>query len=295
MKPDDFAFIADLLRRRLGLVLPPEKRYLAESRLTPVMRKHGFSDLHGLTGALRRGMEAVIQDVSDAMTTNETLFFRDVWPFETFRTFVLPAMLERRAANRGLRILCCAAASGQEPYSLSMILAEERMRLRGWRCEIVATDVSRFALAKARSGLYSDYEVRRGLPPAMLSRYFKRDGDQWQVNAEIAATIQFVEHNLLTPLSRLGRFDVVFCRNVLIYFDVATKGLVLAHIRQVIADDGYLFLGSSETVMGITDGFTTAPGQSGLYGCAPPRAARAWSSGSAAASALAAAIVSSGR
>lgn len=271
MSPEDFTAISELLKRRSGLILPPDKAYLLESRLRPVMRKHALPDMAAVAAALNRQHATVTADVIDAMTTNETLFFRDVRPFTAFREVVLPALLAARAAQRKFRILCAAASTGQEPYSLAMILAEEAARLHGWTCEIVAFDISPTALERARAGLYTQFEVQRGVPAAQLLRHFRRAGSDWQIAPELRARVRFREFNLLDDLAPFGGCDVVFCRNVLIYFDPATKARTLANIARRLPADGYLFLGASETVMGLSSSFVPAAGCSGVYQPLPGR------------------------
>ncbi|MDZ3836862.1 MAG: protein-glutamate O-methyltransferase CheR [Rhodospirillales bacterium] len=275
MTPGDFTTISELLKRRSGLILPLEKAYLLESRLRPVMRKHALPDLSAVAAAVLRQDAKLIADVIDAMTTNETLFFRDVVPFTIFRDTVLPALLAKRAAQRSFRILCAAASTGQEPYSLAMILVEEAMRLKGWSCEIVAFDISATALERARTGIYTQFEVQRGMPTAQLLKHFRRVGNDWQISSELRSMVRFREFNLLDDFAPFGRCDVVFCRNVLIYFDPATKARTLANIGRRLPADGYLFLGASETVMGLSSGFAPVAGCSGVYqpSAAPARAA----------------------
>ncbi|MCU0895000.1 MAG: protein-glutamate O-methyltransferase CheR [Rhodospirillales bacterium] len=275
MTPADFTTISELLKRRSGLILPREKAYLLESRLRPVMRKHALADLAAVAAAVLRQDAKLTADVIDAMTTNETLFFRDVVPFAAFRETVLPALLARRSAQRSFRILCAAASTGQEPYSLAMILVEEATRLQGWSCEIIAFDISPTTLERARAGLYTQFEVQRGMPTAQLLRHFRRVGGDWQIASELRAMVRFREFNLLDDLAPFGRCDVVFCRNVLIYFDPATKVRTLANIGRRLPADGYLFLGASETVMGLSSGFAPVAGCSGLNQptTAPARAA----------------------
>lgn len=265
MKPDDFDFLAKLVRDSSGLVLTKDKAYLLESRLMPVARKRGFKGLDELVGKLRMGDRALAEDVTEAMTTNESFFFRDQKPFDQFRQVVLPNLLKTRAAKRSFRIWCAAASSGQEPYSLAMILKEEAAKMPGWRTEIIGTDISRDILQKARTGLYSQFEVQRGLPIQLLVKYFKKRDDQWEIDPAIRAMVQYKEWNLLQDLRALGTFDVVFCRNVLIYFDQPTKGKVLEGMSKQMSDDGVLYLGGAETVLGISDKFKPIPGQRGVY------------------------------
>ncbi len=265
MKPDDFDFLAKLVRDSSGLVLTKDKAYLLESRLMPVARKRGFKGLDELVGKLRMGDRALAEDVTEAMTTNESFFFRDQKPFDQFRQVVLPNLLKTRASKRSFRIWCAAASSGQEPYSLAMILKEEAAKMPGWRTEIIGTDISRDILQKARTGLYSQFEVQRGLPIQLLVKYFKKRDDQWEIDPAIRAMVQYKEWNLLQDLRALGTFDVVFCRNVLIYFDQPTKGKVLEGMSKQMSDDGVLYLGGAETVLGISDKFKPIPGQRGVY------------------------------
>lgn len=270
MKPDDFDFLAKLLRDRSGLVLSKDKSYLLESRLMPVARKRGFKGLDELVAQLRRRDEALAADVTDAMTTNESFFFRDSKPFDQFRDVVLPNLLKSRATKKTFRIWCAAASSGQEPYSLAMILKENAAKLAGWRIDIVGTDLSREILQKARTGLYSQFEVQRGLPIQLLVKYFKKRDDQWEIDPAIRAMVQYKEWNLLQDLKALGQFDVVFCRNVLIYFDQQTKGVVLENISKQMTEDGVLYLGGAETVLGISDKFKPITGQRGVYAVNKP-------------------------
>lgn len=266
MKPEDFELISGMLRERSGLALSEDKVYLVESRLTPLARKRGFGDIAELVSEIRsKRDEILMRDVTEAMTTNESFFFRDTKPFELFRENVLPQLLENRASKKSFRILCAAASSGQEPYSLAMILKEEAAKLQGWRYEIVGTDLSLEILKKAKSGLYSQFEAQRGLPIQMLIKYFDKMADQWQIKQELRDMVQYKEYNLLEDLTPLGRFDIVFCRNVLIYFEQETKGRVLESISKLMPDDGLLFLGGAETVLGVSDRFKPVPGQRGIY------------------------------
>ncbi len=265
MKPDEFDFLAKMLKDRSGLVLTKDKSYLLESRLMPVARKRGYKGLDELVAQLRRRDEALAADVTDAMTTNESFFFRDQKPFDQFRDVVLPNLLKTRASKRSFRIWCAAASSGQEPYSLAMLLKEHSAKLAGWRTEIVGTDISREILQKARSGMYSQFEVQRGLPIQLLVKYFKKRDDQWEIDPSIRSMVQYKEWNLLQDLKALGQFDVVFCRNVLIYFDQPTKSKVLEGMAKQMADDAVLYLGGAETVLGISDKFKPIPGQRGVY------------------------------
>ncbi|EKV31669.1 Chemotaxis protein methyltransferase CheR [Caenispirillum salinarum AK4] len=272
MKPDDFDYVAQMLKTRSGLVLTKDKSYLLESRLMPVARKRGFKGLEELVAQLRRRDESLAQDVTEAMTTNESFFFRDMKPFEQFRDVVLPNLLKARASKKSFRIWCAAASSGQEPYSLAIILKEAAAKMPGWRIDIVGTDISREVLQKARAGLYSQFEVQRGLPIQLMVKYFKKKEDQWEIDPSLRAMVQYKEWNLLSDLKALGTFDVIFCRNVLIYFDQATKGKVLENMSRQLTDDGVLYLGGAETVLGISDKFKPIPGQRGVYAVNKPGA-----------------------
>jgi chemotaxis protein methyltransferase CheR len=265
MKPEAFACLSTLLKKRSGLILTEDKGYLVESRLGPVAHKHGLPNLDALFTALIRGNETLAAAVTEAMTTNETSFFRDAKPFDMFRKDVLPQILERKAATRQLRIWSAAASTGQEAYSLAMLLREEAARLAGWKIEIVGTDISEAALKQARAGVFSHFEVQRGLPAQMLVKYFEKVDGSWRIAPALRSMVQFRAFNLLDNLSPLGSFDAIFCRNVLIYFDVETKGQVLAAIAKRVNDQGVLFLGGAETVLGISESFEPVPGSRGLY------------------------------
>ena len=270
MNAADYDFLRWLLKKRSGLVLTGDKQYLVESRLLPVSRRIGVAGLSGLIEKIRQPEnEALIVQVVEAMATNESLFFRDKIPFDHFRNTIIPALLASRAKQRRIRIWCAAASTGQEPYSLAMALKEMGRELAGWQTEILATDFSREVLEKAEAGIYSQFEVQRGLPIQMLVKYFTQVGEMWQLAPEIRAMVRFRQFNLLQDCSRLGVFDVVFCRNVLIYFDQKTKVEVLDRIAPVIASDGYLVLGAAETVVGITGSFRPIPDKRALYGPTP--------------------------
>ena len=263
MTPLDYEFLRKLLKDRSGLLLSSDKQYLIESRLLPLARKAGLVGIGELVQKIKAGSEATVVDVVEAMTTNETFFFRDKVPFENVRDTVLPRLLQVRANRRSLRIWCAAASTGQEPYSLAMILKEALPA--GWRAEIVATDLSQDVLEKAKSGIYSQFEVQRGLPIQMLVKHFKQVGDVWQLNADIRAMVRYQQINLLQDFSHFGVFDIIFCRNVLIYFDQPTKIDVFGRMQKVTESDGYLFLGAAETVIGLTDAYRSAPDMRGVY------------------------------
>jgi chemotaxis protein methyltransferase CheR len=276
--PLDYDYLRKLLKERSGLVLSADKQYLVESRLLPVARKAGATGLSELVSRLKEShAEALVIEVVEAMTTNESFFFRDKLPFDLFRETMMPALLASRAAPRRIRIWCAAASTGQEPYSLAMALKEMAPTVAGWRIEIVATDLSGEVLEKAKAGIYSQFEVQRGLPIQLLIKYFTQIGDTWQIAPEIRAMVHFRALNLLNDFAHLGTFDIVFCRNVLIYFDQDTKIDVLERICRSTERDGYLVLGAAETVVGLTDCFQPVADRRGLY--APNQTARKFAPG----------------
>ena len=266
MNQTDFELLSSILKERSGLVLTPDKTYLLESRLVPVARKRGMAGLEDLVASIRKSKdEAVLSDITEAMTTNESFFFRDQKPFDIFEKDVLPPLLEARASKKVLRIWCAAASTGQEPYSLAIVLKENAAKMAGWRVEIVATDLSNEVLEKARSGLYSQFEVQRGLPIQYLVKYFNQVNEMWQIDSSIRGMVQYKPLNLLENFSAMGSFDVVFCRNVLIYFDQNTKAEVLERTAKIMPADGRLFLGGAETVLGVTEKFKPVDGLRGVY------------------------------
>ncbi|MCB9988679.1 MAG: protein-glutamate O-methyltransferase CheR [Rhodospirillales bacterium] len=262
----DFDFYKDLLYKRSGLSLTSDKAYLLDSRLTPIAKKWEYPSLDAMTVALRAmANQDLIKDVVEAMTTNETSFFRDQRPFDTFKSVVLPYLLKTRAQRRTIRIWSAACSSGQEAYSLAMLLKEQESLIAGWRIEIVGTDISNEILDKARKGEFSQFEVQRGLPIQMLLKYFTQNGERWQINDNIKNMVRFNYFNLLDDTGSLGTFDVVFCRNVLIYFDEPIKKNVLGKISGQIQKDGFLFLGGAETVLGLDSAFKGMKEYRGLY------------------------------
>ncbi|MDB5359607.1 MAG: chemotaxis protein CheR [Rhodospirillales bacterium] len=274
MNIDDFNLLSKLIKDRSGLTLTKDKAYLLESRLLPVARKWNLKSLDELVMRLRTRSEAgLVRDVVEAMTTNESFFFRDIKPFDQFKQVVLPFLLQARGANRTIKVWSAACSSGQEPYTLGMMLKEERQKLIGWNVDILATDLSTEILAKAQAGLYSQFEVQRGLPIQLLVKYFKQAGDRWQIDSAIREMVRYRPFNLLDELSGLGQFDVIFCRNVLIYFDQPTKQMVLERMAKQLAPDGFLYLGGAETVVGITDKFQPMANHRGIYHHANPAAA----------------------
>jgi chemotaxis protein methyltransferase CheR len=263
--PLDYEYLRKLLRDHSGLDLSADKQYLIESRLLPLSRKAGLSGIGELVQKMKGGSASITSQVVEAMTTNETFFFRDKLPFDHFRDSIMPEILRARAGRKSIRIWCAAGSTGQEPYSLAMCLKESGAALSGWRIEILATDLSQEVLEKSKAGIYSQFEVQRGLPIQMLVKYFKQTGEFWQINADIRAMVQHRQLNLLHDFSHLGTFDVIFCRNVLIYFDQDTKINIFNRLARATAPDGFLVLGAAETVVGLTDVFKPYPERRGLY------------------------------
>lgn len=265
MNPVSFAYLADLLKSRSGIVLTQDKLYLLETRLLPIARAHGETTLDGFVPLLKRpGAESLINEVIEAMTTNETFFYRDKTPFDRLTDTILPALHKSRP-NKTLNVWCAAASSGQEPYSIAMTIKESGLFNVGWNVRIVGTDLSKDILDKAKAGTYTQFEVQRGLPVQLMLKYFTQDGDKWHISQDIKRMVQFKPYNLLDPFTSLGKFDIVFIRNVLIYFDRETKADILARTSKVLADDGYMLLGAAETVVGITTDFEPVKDKRGIY------------------------------
>ncbi len=265
MTPPEYEYLRKFLKDHSGLDLSADKQYLIESRLLPLARKTGLSGISELVQKIMGGSAAFNVQVVEAMTTNETFFFRDRVPFEHFRDLIMPQMMRSRANRRSIRIWCAAGSTGQEPYSLAMALREMGATLGGWRIEIVATDLAQEVLEKSRAGLYSQFEVQRGLPIQLLVKYFKQVGELWQINPDIRAMVQHRQLNLLHDFSQLGAFDLIFCRNVLIYFDQETKTNVFNRLAKVLEPDGFLVLGAAETVVGLTTAFKPLIERRGVY------------------------------
>jgi chemotaxis protein methyltransferase CheR len=256
MKTEDYDFVCQFLLKSSGLSLGADKQYLIESRLVPIAQSQGMADLNELIGALRQGRNPLLQSVvTEAMTTNETSFFRDRQPFEDLKTKLLPELIESRRTTQTLRIWCAASSTGQEPYSILMLLHDEFPQLRTWKIELVATDLATKALERAAQGIYSHFEVQRGLPIRQLMKHFKQIPEGWQVSEELRQKVSWQQLNLLGDFSRLGQFDLVFCRNVLIYFDVETKRGIVDRIHRLVRGPGFLILGAAESLLGLYDGF----------------------------------------
>jgi chemotaxis protein methyltransferase CheR len=262
----EYDYLRKLLKDRSGLVLSSDKQYLLESRLLPIVRRLDLGSLGGLVAKLRApGAEQLVVQVVEAMTTNESFFYRDKVPFDNFSEGIMPALIAARANQRRIRIWCAAASTGQEPYSLAMCVKELGAKLAGWRVEIIGTDLSLEVLEKATAGVYSQFEVQRGLPVQLLIKYFIQQGDTWQISPEIRAMVQYRPFNLLNDFTALGNFDVVFCRNVLICFDQQTKIDILHRTAKLMPPDGYLVLGAAETVVGLTEAFKPLTDRRGVY------------------------------
>jgi chemotaxis protein methyltransferase CheR len=265
MIPADYDFLRKFLKERSGLDLSADKQYLVESRLVPLARKANLAGIDELVQKIKNGSSALASDVVEAMTTNETFFFRDKLPFDHLRDVVLPEMMQARAARKSLRIWCAAASTGQEPYSIAMVIKEMGAQLAGWRIEIIGTDISQQVLEKSKAGIYTQFEVQRGLPIQLLVKYFKQTGEMWQLNPDIRSMIQYRPLNLLQDFTNMGKFDIIFCRNVLIYFDQEMKTQIFGRLAKCMEPDGFMALGAAETVVGLTDTFKPHADKRGLY------------------------------
>lgn len=252
----DFDYVRNLVRDQSAIVLEREKQYLVEARLARLAQREGLGSVPELVGQLRRRADgALAAKVVEAMTTTETYFFRDRKPFEVLQREVLPALVAARAHTRRLRIWSAACSTGQEPYSLAILLHEFFSARPGWDVQVLATDINEEVLAQAREGCYGQLEVNRGLPATLLVRYFQQCGSQWRVKDEIRRLVRFDLLNLTKPWPVLPPFDVIFLRNVMIYFDLLTKQQILKRVRRVLQPDGYLFLGGAETTLNVDDAF----------------------------------------
>ena len=272
MSIDGFGDIAGLVRRRAGIVLTEDKAYLLETRLGPVLQRFKLGSLGALAAELRRGAGEVMERaVVEAMTTHESSFFRDGKPFDHLMK-ILPRLVAQ-AGSAPVRIWSAACSTGQEPYSVAILASDVLGPQAASRVQIVATDVSAEILVRARAGIFSQFEVQRGLPVRALVKHFRQEGTRWHIGPAIAGMVKFEEHNLLGPRRNDGGFDVIFCRNVLIYFDAETKRRVLEFLSAHLRGDGVLYLGGAETVLGITDRLVAVAGERGAYGLAGKRAA----------------------
>lgn len=254
---DDFAFISRLLKERSGLALTSDKAYLIATRMKPILKDHNLQDVSAMVKALKSGRNSKLaEDVVDAMTTNESLFFRDTKPFDALINMMLPLLCKARRAGQPIKIWCAAASTGQEPYSIAMLLDKHSAKFQGRDISILATDLSKAALTRAEAGEYTAFEVGRGMPSDILQKYFKKtDNNHYQISQQIRSKVTFRNKNLLEPFTAMGPFDIVFCRNVLIYFDRATKANVLDRLAAIMAPDGFLILGGPETTLGLSKCF----------------------------------------
>lgn len=255
-----FNYVRQLVRDRAAIVLEEGKQYLVDSRLSLLARREGYESAQEVIDRLRAAPSGPLQrKVIEAMTTTETLFFRDGKPYEALKNTILPELIKARGGERKLQIWSCACSSGQEPYSIAMLLREQFPQLASWDTRLVATDISTEMLDRSRNGRYSQLEVNRGLPSAYLQKYFERiaergSGYDWQIRLELRRTIDFRELNLASAWT-MSPTDLVMLRNVLIYFDIETKRQILTKVRKVLRPGGYLLLGTAETTMNLVDGF----------------------------------------
>ncbi|WP_433080012.1 CheR family methyltransferase [Dactylosporangium sp. CA-052675] len=250
----EFAFISGLVRRDAAIVLEAGKEYLVEARLLPLARQSGLPSVSEFVNRAQQRPEPEIHaKIVDALTTNETSFFRDGEPFKQLVDTVLPDLLQRRASTRTIKVWSAASSSGQEPYTLAMVLNDNLPP--GWTFDILGTDISTEMLTRAEAGQYTQLEVNRGLPAPLLVKHFERQGAHWKVAPTLRKNVSFRRLNLAAPFPPMGPFDIVFIRNVLIYFDVQTKRTVLQRVAGTLRPDGWLFLGSAETTIGIDDRF----------------------------------------
>lgn len=265
MNSQDFEFVSQLLRKRAGIVLTGDKMYLLESRLAPLARKEGLPSIDDLITVVRsRRDERLIAQVVDVMTTNETFFFRDKTPFDHLKEAIFPVLAQARRGSR-IRIWCAACSTGQEPYSIAMMLDQNPALTGGVPVEIVATDISDRCLERARQGLFTQFEVQRGLPIQMLMHYFTQQDDHWRISERLRQMVSFRKMNLMDPAYNLGQFDVVFCRNVLIYFDGPTKSAVLERVASAMNPGGFLLMGAAESIVGVSQAFDVMQDRRGLY------------------------------
>jgi chemotaxis protein methyltransferase CheR len=265
MNATDLAYLASMLRRRTGIVLSEKKTSMIESRLTPVMRRFGFRDAGSLLNELQFGHEALIQAVIEVMTTNDSAFFRDRRTFEEFRDIVLPSLMVERAETKQLRIWCAACSAGQEPYSVAMLIDDAGLIEKGWQVTLIATDINSEMIARAEEGLYTQFEVQRGLPIRRLASHFSQEGERWRISEKLRRMVSFRTFNLLDSYGWLPDCDVVFCRNVLMYFEPKLRLSVLERIGEILATDGALLVGPAETLAGQELGYVPADNAPGLF------------------------------
>jgi len=267
MTPMEFQFLADLLKKRSGLTLTEDKTYLIESRLMPIARSQGLADISQLCNLVRTApKEELLVEITEAMTTNESSFFRDIKPYESLRNIVFPELMQKLGAVKRMRIWSAACSTGQEPYSIAICIEEDKAKMPGWNFEIVGTDLAKKVVDKAKQGTYSQFEAQRGLPIQMLVKYFAAQPDtSWQLKDVIRNAVQFKTHNLLEDYASLGQFDIVFCRNVLIYFDDATKGRITEKMAKILPPHGILIIGATESLIDPKNQFVPMENFRGAY------------------------------
>jgi chemotaxis protein methyltransferase CheR len=257
LQQSDFDFVQKLVQKKAAIVLDNGKQYFVESRLTPLAQNTGHDSIEKLILALRKNPHdsRMVEQVVEAITIHETSFFRDVHPFKCMKEVVIPALLEKRASQHTLNLWCAACSSGQEPYTVTMLLRENFPQLQSWNVRFIATDISNQILGRARDGKFSQLEVNRGLPAPMLLKHFEKQGLEWQIKPQLRSSIEFRKLNLIDNWPPMPKMDVVFLRNVLIYFDVETKRRILGEVRKLLNPDGFLFLGAAEMPMSIDNAF----------------------------------------
>jgi chemotaxis protein methyltransferase CheR len=267
MKPEEFQLMANLLKQRSGLTLTNDKIYLIESRLLPIARSQGLADIAQLCDVVRaKPSEALLVEITEAMTTNESSFFRDIKPYELLRNLVFPMLMQKIGASKSMRIWSAACSTGQEPYSVAMCIQEDMAKMPGWRFEIIGTDLANKVVDKAKQGIYSQFEAQRGLPIQMLVKYFAAQPDtSWQLKENIRNQVQFKTHNLLNDYTSLGKFDIIFLRNVLIYFDDETKGKITEKMARALNPHGVLIIGSTESLIDPQNQFAPMADFRGAY------------------------------
>jgi chemotaxis protein methyltransferase CheR len=266
MTAQDFEFVCRLVRERSAIVLEPGKEYLVESRLLPVAKELKINSISELVGHLRVAGDHILNTrIVEAMVTTETLFFRDLHPFDTLRSSVLPELIRRRESERCLNVWSAACSTGQEPYSFALLIREHFPQLRAWQVNILATDISGAVLARARAGRYNQIEVNRGLPASFLVKYFSQEKGIWELKEDVRRVVDFRELNLVRSWPVLPRMDLIFLRNVMIYFDVESKKSILGRIARLLQPDGYLILGGAETTLNLDDTFRRAEGLKGGF------------------------------
>ncbi len=254
--PADFDYLKKMLKEQSAIVIEPGKEYLVESRLLPLARSEGFESLEALTARLKSTPLGILHDkVVDAMTTNETFFFRDIHPFDSLKKHVFPELIQKRATEKALNIWCAAASSGQEMYTIAMILREHFPETNTWKIRFLGSDISPTMLKRCEEGVYTQADVNRGLPAPYLVKYFEKQGANWQVKSELRKMLELKNINLMNTWPLLPSMDLIFMRNVLIYFDVETKKSILGKVRGTLKKDGYLFLGGAETTLNLDDNF----------------------------------------